>query len=396
MNLAGIRGWHRAALAVLAAVVGLAGCTGKKAAEDEKTHAPRRDQPVIDAARRELQREEQAPAGPDDALVPAPVLFVNGDPITVEDVMKWVRPDLAQMKKDLPPDEYHAKMIELLRAEVRAQAERRVLSQEAEKRMGEQMTERIEQFVDGRIRDIVNEQHGGREARYRDWLRDRGISPEEDRDRIRRELLVVAFLQRTVGPRVAEPTRRELEAFHADYIADALKNRKRRMELIDIPYGPRDATGREVSVPVAEADARARAERALGRLREGADFGEVAREYSEGINAASGGDWGWVKTEGMRARWQPAVDGLFQLEAGAVSDVIQTPDAFFIVRCGEIEPVETPSFEEIQPKLIASFKQQQFEVLAREVVRDLFDKADVRPENPARFLLAVVNAAEGV
>jgi len=378
---------------LLAVLVALGGCSGQKKTEDDKKHPPRRDQPAIEAARRDLIREEQT-REKDETLTPAPVLFVNGEPLTVEDVLKWVRPELARMKKELGPDEYKVKMIELLRSEVRALAERRVLSQEAEKKMGEQMSARIEQFVDGRIRDIINEQHGGRESRYREWLRERGITPEEDRARIRRELLVVAYLQRTVGPRVAEPTRREIESFHQEYTADAQKNRKRHLELIDIPYGDHDATGREVSVAVPLEDARRRAERALDKLRSGEAFGDVAREYSEGMNAASGGDWGWIKAEGLKARWQPAADALFQLEEGAVSDIVQTPDTLFIVRCAGIEEAETPSFEEMQPKLIATFKQQQFEVLTRELVRELFDRADVKPRNPARFLMAVVAAAE--
>jgi len=386
--------WLVAVVPIIFGLCVVAGCSGKKdAAKDEgPKRPPRKDQPVIDAARREISLGNEENAG-DEELTPAQVLFINGDAITVNEILKWVRPQLAAMRKELPPEEYQVKMADLLRAEVRAQAERRVLSQEAQKDMPAGMSERLEQFVDGRIRDIVNEQHGGRESRYREWLRERDITPEEDRERIRRELVVVAYLQRTVGPRVVEPTRREIERFHTEYISTQQKERKRRLLLIDIPHGRTDATGREVSVPVDPADARVRAERALAKLREGADFAEVAKTYSEGINASAGGDWGWVKVDGLRPRWQPAVDALFRLNSGATSEIIETEQALFIVRCGGIEELPIPSFEELQPKLIAAFKQQQYEVMTRELVGDLFSRADVRPSNPGRFLLAVLNAA---
>lgn len=358
-----------------------------------RAHASREDRAAIESARLEMLREEERPGDPDDPS-PVPVMFVNGEALTVEDVLKWVRPALNEMRAELSPEEYQAKMLELLRAEVRAQAERTVISQEAQKRMGAPVVERLDAFVDGRIRDIVNQEHGGRESRYREWLQQRGITLEEDRERIRREMLVVAYLQRTIGPKVAEPTRRELQRFHEEYTASTLEKRKRKMSLIDIPYGDRDATGRKVTAPVPLEDARRRADRALAKIRAGEDFAAVARDYSEGVNAPSGGDWGWMTRDGVKPRWKPAVEELYKLEPGQTSSVIQTDETLFIVRCAEIEPVELPSFEAMQPRLVESFKQQQFEVLTRELVRELFDAAEVRPRNPGRFLLAVVEAAQ--
>jgi hypothetical protein len=357
------------------------------------SNGPRRDQAVIEAARRDLLREENLSLD-EDKLTPAPVLFVNGDAITVEDILKWSRPKLSQLAKEAPPEELRGQRIELLRAEVRARAERQVLSQEARVKLGAQGLERLEAFVDGRIREIVNQDHGGRESRYREWLATQGITPEEDRDRILREMLVVAYLQRTIGPKVTEPTRREIQRFHDEYVATQEAQRKRRMGLIDIPHGDRDVTGRRMSPRVSLSDARGRAREALSRLRAGEEFANVAARYSQGINAPEGGDWGWVTREGVRPRWQPAVDRLYAMAEGAVSEILQTDDALFIVHCAEIEPIDIPSFEELQPKLIEAFKQQQYEMLTRERVSELFAKADVRPENPGRFLLAVVNAAE--
>ncbi|MCB9849985.1 MAG: peptidylprolyl isomerase [Phycisphaerales bacterium] len=373
----------------------MTGCKGPEKKEDKNaTVTPPQKRKVIEAARRDMLREEREPAAVDDTE-PVEVLFVNDDAITVDDILKWARPKLDELRKEVSADEYQSRMIELLRAEIRAQAERRLISQVARKDIGDQMNERLEQFVDGRIRDIVNSDHGGRESRYRDWLRERGITPEEDRERIKREMIVVGYLQRMVGPKVAEPTRREIERFHQDYIASQQEKQKRRMLLIDIPYGDTDAAGERLSPPITLSAARNRAEQAMTKLRAGDDFSTVAAQYSQGINGYNGGDWGWVTREGVRPRWEKAVDELYRLGENQYSDIIQTDDALFIVDCAEIEHLDVPSFEELQPKLIEAFKQQQYELLARELVGELFAKADVRPENPGRFLRAVVEAAQG-
>lgn len=346
---------------------------------------------TIERARQAAMLEEQQP--PDDDLSPVGVLFVNGEALTVEDVLKWIRPDLRELAGKLGPKEYAAKLIERAQAEIRSRAEGMLLQQVAERQLKDQERQRLEQFVDGRIREIVNTEHGGRQTRYEEWLSERGLTPADDRARIRREMLIVAHLQRTIGNKVAEPTRRELEQYYSEYASETAARRQRHMLLIDVPIGDTDATGRSVTAPVPPEFGRTKAARALARIRAGEPFAAVAREYSEGIQSSSGGDWGWVTRDGVKPRWQPAVDALYRLEEGEVSDIVESEEACFIVCCADIEDVEVQSFADIQPELVERYKNRQFDALARTLVRELYQNARIRPENPARFLRAVVEAA---
>jgi hypothetical protein len=351
----------------------------------------KRDEPTIEAARREIQRTQSASAAEDDSAVG--VLFVNGEALTVEAVLKWIRPELEDLAGELPPQQYVQALVDRAQQAVRHQAEGILLRQIAEEDLGEQELERLERFVDGRIREIVNTEYGGRQARYEEALAARDLTLAEDRARIRQDLLVSAFLQRRVSNRVEEPTRRALEKVYAQYCAARTAEQKRHLFLIDIPIGDEDATGRKLTAPVPREHALQKAQRALTKLREGKPFAEVAREYSEGINAFNGGDWGLMTEAGVRPRWQPAVDALYTLEEGATSDIVETPQACFVVHCAAIEAPEIKSFAEIQPQLVESYRNEQFNVFARELVAELYAAADVQPENPARFLRAVVEAA---
>ncbi|GJM25736.1 MAG: hypothetical protein DHS20C16_21510 [Phycisphaerae bacterium] len=320
-------------------------------------------------------------------------LFVNGVAIRVDDVLKWVRYDLAKMARELPPQEYQRQLVEVLRRQVRSEAESTLLEQVARRRLQDEEMKKLEQFVDARIREIINKDHGGRQTRYEEWLRDRGVSMLEDRQRIRRDMMIIAHLQRSVGHKVAEPTRREIEEFYEQYLAELKLGNRRRMSLIDIPFGRVDAVGQRLFPAVKKADARQAIEAALRRVKGGENFAGVAKDVSKGINAAKGGDWDWVSKDGARERWQPAIDALYSLSAGGTSEVIETEGAFFIVKCTDAERSQPKSFVEIQKDLIQKFKNRQFDFLTRELIAKQYENADVKPTNPGRFLRAVVEAA---
>ncbi|MCA9249929.1 MAG: peptidyl-prolyl cis-trans isomerase [Phycisphaerales bacterium] len=356
-----------------------------------KTKTPPKDERAIRLAKSEAMLDAEN----EDLnnLSPVTTLFVNGVAIGVDDVLKWVRFDLAKMARELPPQEYQRQMIEILRRQVRSEAESTLLEQAAKRRLGDEEMKRLEQFVDARIREIINKDHGGRQTRYEEWLRDRGVSMLEDRQRIRRDMMIIAHLQRSVGHKVAEPTRREIEEFYEQYLAELKLGDRRKMSLIDIPFGRVDAVGERLIPAVRKEDARQKIDAALRRVRGGEDFASVAKDVSKGLYAATGGDWDWVSKDGARERWQPAIDALYSLSAGGVSDVIESDGAYFIVKCTDMERSEPKSFVEIQKDLIQKYKNRQFDILTRELVAKQYENADVKPTNPGRFLRAVVEAA---
>lgn len=374
----------------------IAGCMsheerwGRDPAQLTKPTDPARD-PRMRAARSRASIEPKD----EDKQNPSPVsiMFVNEDPITTDDVLMWIRPQLQEMAEALPPDEYQAQLIEVCKNQIRSRVETALLYQMAKRKMPADQLDRIESFVDGRVREIVNTEHGGRQTRYEQSLIERGIRPDQDRERIRRELVVLAYLQSAVRPRVADPTRRELLDFYDKYRAELRNQEKRSMRLIDIPIGRTDALGQRLDRRLTAAQARRTCQTAREEILAGADFGEVARKYSFGIHADSGGDWGEVSRDGMRKRWLPAVEALYTLSEGQLSDVIETDQACFLVQCTGIERPVEKSFTELQTELIERFKDAQFELLTREVIAELHAKAHIRPANAGRFLRAVVEDA---
>jgi len=89
-----------------------------------------------------------------------------------------------------------------------------------------------------------------------------------------------------------------------------------------------------------EKDVRDKAKSVLELAKEGKDFSELAREYSEDITKAKGGDLGYF-TEGTMTK--PFEEAAFALEAGKVSDLVRSSFGYHIIK------VEDKKEERIKP-----------------------------------------------
>jgi parvulin-like peptidyl-prolyl isomerase len=85
------------------------------------------------------------------------------------------------------------------------------------------------------------------------------------------------------------------------------------------------------------------AKKILARLGEGANFATLAKEYSEGPYAASGGDMGWVKTGELMGKIN---DLIFSLEENEISGILKTGLGFHIFMAEEKQLPRAKEFHE--------------------------------------------------
>jgi peptidyl-prolyl cis-trans isomerase D len=103
---------------------------------------------------------------------------------------------------------------------------------------------------------------------------------------------------------------------------------------------------------VAEDQAKARAETALGRIRGGADFAQVAKEMSEDPSTASrGGELGLIAAGEL----VPEVDKLLQsLKPGELGGPVRSPFGYHIVKVFEVVPASRKELKDVAPTLRAT------------------------------------------
>jgi peptidyl-prolyl cis-trans isomerase D len=101
--------------------------------------------------------------------------------------------------------------------------------------------------------------------------------------------------------------------------------------------------------PEEEQQARERAEAILERIREGADFADVALEESEDPGSQSeGGDLGFFPRGRMV---QPFEDVAFALQPGETSDVVKSVHGFHVIRVEEKRAAQVVPFEEARRQI---------------------------------------------
>lgn len=126
--------------------------------------------------------------------------------------------------------------------------------------------------------------------------------------------------------------------------------------LIEVPA---DASGQQ------QAAAKSKAEDLLQKLRAGADFAKLAKEYSDDTaNRDRGGDLGFFSRGEMVKQFE---DVAFRLKPGQL-DLAQTQFGYHIIRVDEVKPAHIDTLEEAQPRIVAELKKKVGADTARQAV----------------------------
>jgi len=110
------------------------------------------------------------------------------------------------------------------------------------------------------------------------------------------------------------------------------------------------------------------------RLKKGEDFATLAEEKSKDTNA-KGGDLGFFSRGQMPT---PVEETAFALEVGQISDPVQTPFGWHIIKVEEKRDQALPSFDEVKEAIIAQLVAQK----AQQVVTGLRDAAEIEIVDP--------------
>jgi peptidyl-prolyl cis-trans isomerase C len=143
------------------------------------------------------------------------------------------------------------------------------------------------------------------------------------------------------------------------------------------------------AAPEAKEKARAKAEGLLARLKKGEDFAKLAVESSEDSSSApKGGEIGTISPGGSVDAFEKAA---FALKAGELSDVVESPYGFHIIRVDERKAPRLATFDEakgyIEKKLQGEFQEKKAQEFLEKLAKDsglevVGEKAPATPAAP--------------
>jgi parvulin-like peptidyl-prolyl isomerase len=159
---------------------------------------------------------------------------------------------------------------------------RRLLLQEA-RRVGLKMTQQdLDDAFQKALREIPDD--------YRTILKTRGVGEEAWKRKVLQEKLAQKIVDQEVDSRV-QVTRAEVEEYYWSHLSQY--------------WVPAAVRARHLVTPK-----RADLEKALESLKRGEDFAKVAATFSQGMEKAQGGDWGWMQTDRLPPDYLALLSGL--------------------------------------------------------------------------------------
>ena len=113
-----------------------------------------------------------------------------------------------------------------------------------------------------------------------------------------------------------------------------------------------------------------KAKEVLAMAKSGADFAELAKQYSEGPSKETGGDLGFFQ----QGQMVPAFDNaVFSMNKGDISDIVKTQFGYHIIFLADIRPASTKSLEEARQQILTTLQRKEAESLAFQVANSAYE-----------------------
>ena len=240
---------------------------------------------------------------------------VNDEIVTQADLDMGLSSAIDELKKGYSGAELEAKISETRKECLNQIIDDKLILQEAKKRgvtVGESE-------VDGRLKDIIS-RFPSEQAFYSE-VEKSGVSTEILKKRYRENIMMGKLVSFEVRDKVVvTPT--EIENYYKLHTDELKAPDSVHLRGIMFRF---DVTNTADAV-------KQKAEDTVKLAREGRDFGELAKLYSQGAKAEENGDFGFVEKGQMREDFEKVI---FALKPGEVSDPVKTDTGYYIFKVEE-------------------------------------------------------------
>ena len=288
---------------------------------------------------------------------------VNNDVITLSEVQEEALPQIQKITKDFVEREQDAQLVNLYQRYLDQLIVRRLQIQEARK---DQLIPSAAE-VNATIDDLKKKNGFKTDDELKRALATEGLSLDAFRRRVGEQLALSRITLKAVRNKIIIDEK-EIQQFY-----EANRDKYRRTPEVVIRHiliaVPPEASGPQV------AEAQAKAEAALAKLRAGTDFAEVAKAYSDGPTGQTGGSLGTLH----RGELAPELEEpAFTLAVGRVSDLIRTQAGFNIIKVEARKEEPVAPLEEVRDRIREALLDQKYDAKYKEWIEGLKRTASIQ------------------
>ena len=204
------------------------------------------------------------------------------------------------------------------------------------------------------------------EVEFKKALSTMNLTEAELRFQFERDLAIRKLLDDQIGGK-STVSEKESRAYYDSNLESFKKPEQVRASHILIKVDPGADEAKK-------AEARTKIESLQAKLKNGEDFGALAKEYSEGPSGPKGGDLGFF---GRGQMVKPFEETAFTMKPGQVSGMVETRFGYHLIMVTERTPESTLSYEEVKDRLEQYLKQQKAQEAIAAYVETLKGKAKI-------------------
>ncbi len=204
------------------------------------------------------------------------------------------------------------------------------------------------------------------EAEFKIALGNMGLTEHEVKEQIARGLAIRQLIEQQISSKVVI-TDLETKAYY-DGNPQMFKQPeqvKASHILIKVDPGATEAQ---------KAEARKKIDAVQQKIKDGGDFAELAKEYSEGPSKTRGGDLGYFRRGQMV---KPFEDAVFTMKTNEVSGIVETRFGYHIIKVYDKKPEKTLAYADVKDKLNQRMKQEKVEKDANLYINQLKKDANI-------------------
>jgi peptidyl-prolyl cis-trans isomerase SurA len=287
-------------------------------------------------------------------------VIVHDSLVTYQQVEEYTAPVVEDLRRQYrnDPAGYQKRLFEVLDENTEVLVQREMILHEFET-AGYSLPESvIDDYVEQRIRNRY-----GNRATLTKSLQAEGVTFEKFRKQIRDQFIVEQMRLKNVSDAVMISPHK-LEVYYVTHTNDFKVEEQVKLRMIILNKTPEDP-----------AQARKLADEILAKLNEGAAFSEMASVYSQDSKRSQGGAWDWVERSVLR---QDLADVAFSLKTGQRSDVIETPEACYLLLVEDKRPAHIKPLNDVREEIEKTLLSQERDRLQKQWNDRLKKKTFVR------------------
>jgi peptidyl-prolyl cis-trans isomerase SurA len=193
----------------------------------------------------------------------------------------------------------------------------------------------------------------------------RGLNWEDFKDNIRKGILTQKVISQEVGSHV-NISKDDIQKYYDDHKAEFVRPEQVALREIQVTTeGKKDS-----ELP----DLKKKAETALKRVKDGEDFGEIAKRFSDGSTAKQGGFLGVYKRGELSKELEDAV---FKMKKNDLTDVLDTKQGYLVLQVLEHYDEGQQALTKVESEIMDKMYSSRMEPKLKEYLRTLREQSYV-------------------